>query len=278
MHEAELVGLLLGLHLIDKASARHKTFALGVDNQAAIRTLQSDLRNPGQHLAREILRIANRIQKRKGKRRCKITIRWTAGHEGIKGNEKADEEAKKAAKGSSSDKLALPMYLRRPLLINPSALKQSQAAKLKEEWTTKWRKSIRGSILMKLDKSTPSKGFIKRLSTPDLSREAASLISQLAISHVPLNSHLKRFKRADSANCPACGATKETVKHFLLVCTGYARERWNLRNVATKLSKSVNIETLLGDPDLTLPLANFIEATHRFKPQEKPDTSRSVAP
>jgi len=55
------------------------------------------------------------------------------GHEGIKGNEKVDKEAKKATKGSSSDKLSLLLYLHHPLLINSSALKQSQAAKLKEE-------------------------------------------------------------------------------------------------------------------------------------------------
>ena len=80
-------------------------------------------------------------------------------NKGIKGNEKADEEAKKVAKGSSSDKPSLPCYLHRPLLINLSALKQSQATKLKEIWSKKWCKSTRGNILMKLDKSTPSVKF-----------------------------------------------------------------------------------------------------------------------
>jgi hypothetical protein len=35
----------------------------------------------------------------------------------------ADEEAKKAAKGLTSDKPSIPPYLRRALLINPSAVK-----------------------------------------------------------------------------------------------------------------------------------------------------------
>jgi len=244
----------------------------------AIQTLQSNLRNPGQHLAREILCTANRIQKRKGKKCCKLTIRWTAGHKGVKGNEKADEGAKKAAKGSSSDKPSLPHYLHCPLLINPSALKQSRATKLKEIWSEKWCKSTRGNILMKLDKSTPSNGFIKRLSTSNLSRNSASLILQLAITHVPLNTHLKRFQRADSANCPACGARNKMVEHFLLACPSYARERWKLRSEALKLSKNMCIETLLGDLDLTLPLANFIDTTHWFKPIAKPDMPRCSTP
>jgi len=68
------------------------------------------------------------------------------------------------------------------------------------------------------------------------------------------------------------------VKHFLLVCPGYVSERWKLRSKASKLSKSTYIETLLGNLDLTLPLANFINATHHFKLQDKPDTMRTTAP
>jgi len=134
------------------------------------------------------------------------------GHEGIKGNEKVDKEAKKATKGSSSDKLSLLLYLHHPLLINPSALKQSQAAKLKEEWAKKWCNSTRGSILMKIDKNMPSNGFIKWLSTPNLSWKAASLISQLVILHIPLNAHLERFKSIDSANYPVKEWVSETSK------------------------------------------------------------------
>jgi len=99
---------------------------------------------------------------------------------------------------------------------------------------------------MKLDKSTPLNGFIKRLSTPNLSQNSASLILQLAIMHIPLNLYLKRFQRADSANCPTCGATNEAVEHFLLACPSYMRERWKLRSEALKLSKNTHIETVTG--------------------------------
>jgi len=261
-----LGSLLLGLHIADKISAKYKQIAIGVDSQAALLTLQSDLRSPGQHLAREILLIANRLQKRKGKRKLKLTFRWTAGHEGIEGNEKADEEAKKAAKGLTADKPSLPPYLRCTLLTNPSAVRQQNQAAIKKDWTKMWRNSVRGAKLLKLDKTTPSKGFLKRLSNPTLSRAASSSISQLVISHVPLNAYLKRFKKVDSANCPACGTSEEDVEHFLLICPSYAYERWIFKNEATKLSKTLKLETILGDLSLTVPLANYIDATHRFKP------------
>jgi len=112
------------------------------------------------------------------------------GHEGIEGNEKADKEAKKAAKGLTTDKLSLPPYLCCPLLTNPSAVSQQHLAALKKEWTNTWYNSSRGAKLLKLDKTTPSKGFIKRLSNPLLSHAASSSISQLAIIHIPLNAYL----------------------------------------------------------------------------------------
>jgi hypothetical protein len=51
VHEAELVGILLGLHLILTEKNANTTFSLGVDNQAAmIRAFQSNLKKPGPHL------------------------------------------------------------------------------------------------------------------------------------------------------------------------------------------------------------------------------------
>jgi ribonuclease HI len=124
VHEAELVGILLGLQLINTEKKVSTSCLIGVDNQAVIQAFQSDLRSPGQHITREAIQIVNRIQKCKGKTKYSLTIRWTAGHKGIERNEMADKEAKRAADGKSSDKQLLPSYLRKPLRINPSAVKE----------------------------------------------------------------------------------------------------------------------------------------------------------
>jgi hypothetical protein len=73
-------------------------------------------------------------------------------------------------------------------------------------------------------------------------------------------------KLIDSARCPACGSEIENVTHF--TCPGYAYKRWVLKGEGNKLSKGLSLESLLGNPDLTISLANFkfIDATHRFKP------------
>jgi hypothetical protein len=75
VHEAEMVGLILGLHMLSISKFRKVPTMIGIDNQAAIKALASDLRSPGHHLAQEALRLAKRIEKVKKKsKRTKATI------------------------------------------------------------------------------------------------------------------------------------------------------------------------------------------------------------
>jgi hypothetical protein len=118
--------------------------------------------------------------------------------------------------------------------------------------------------MFKIDNTTPSKKFLAAISTPEITRSSASLISQLRLTHILLNGYLKRFKRTDSARCPACRADEETIAHFLLLCPSYAHERWALARQVKKTKKGMSLDVLLRDPSLVIPLANYINTTHRF--------------
>jgi hypothetical protein len=92
---------------------------------------------------------------------------------------------------------------------------------------------------------------------------------QLRLTHIPLNSYLKRIWKINATRCPACGADKENIEHFLLHCPGYAHKRWPLTQHTRKRRKALILKMLLGNPQLTLPLAAYIQATGRFvKPGE----------
>ena len=93
---------------------------------------------------REALRIAECLKKKRQRSKATLTIRWTAGHEGLEGNELADEEAKEAAKGHTSETKLLPSYLRKPLLIIHQQSKQLTIQCLRKNG--------------KLDGESPSKG------------------------------------------------------------------------------------------------------------------------
>jgi hypothetical protein len=198
-----------------------------------------------------------------------LTIRWTAGHEGIEGNKATDEEAKRAAEGTSLDKCSLPQYLRKHLLINPAAAKSVHYKKLKGKWKTKWRSSERGQKAVRINMSTPSKKFLGSISQNELSHEAVSRIAQFRLTHVPVNQYLKRIGKVNSTRCLACGADKETIEHFLLRCPSYAHERWALVQQAKKQRKQMSMETLLSTPKMAVHLANYIDTTNRFKYAEK---------
>ena len=143
-------------------------------------------------------------------------MQWMAGHEGIEGNEAANKEAKLAAEGKSSVKHSLPLYLRKPLPINASAVKQAYQTELKEKWADKWRSLHRGSKIVQLDKTTPSNKFLKLISQKDLSCSVASHIAQFRLMHIPVNQYLHHIGRVDSTRCPACGNEREMKEHLLL--------------------------------------------------------------
>ena len=99
-----------------------------------------------------------------------------------------------------------------------------------------------------IDPSLPSRKFIKLINNIKFSGADASKMFQLRSGHVPLNVYLHRFKRKNSAQCPACGALKlkETPQHFLLECPAYAYERWKLRPRKGELETNF-VEILTSD-------------------------------
>jgi len=264
VHEAELVGILLVIQLIRTERHVGTSSAIGGDNQAALEAFNSDLKSPAHNIAREILRSGVSFQKRRGRKKHPLTLRWTAGHVGIEGNELAKKEAKRAAKGKTSDLISLPRYLRRPLTINSSAVKQKNNVDTKRRWTKEWRNSKRGKIIAQSVKKTPSAHYLHSISSHNISRKSASLVTQILTEHLPLNVYLKRFNKVNSTSCPACGAARETVRHFLLTCPSYAHERWVLNARLKTKHKTMTLANMIENPDTLAALTNFIHSSHRF--------------
>jgi hypothetical protein len=138
-----MVGLILGLHLIAKEKQNRKSCAIGSDSQVVIKALQTELTNLGHHLAAEVLWIATHLRTRNGNANYSLTIRWTAGHVGIEGNEKADWEAKCAVEGLSSDINDLPKYVWKKIKNCILALWQENNKETNDIWTKEWQASIR---------------------------------------------------------------------------------------------------------------------------------------
>jgi len=174
----------------------------------------------------------------------------------------ADKEAKLAAEGTTSEAETLPKALKKPLKYNKSAAKQHFKTGLKLTWREEWSKSPRIERLKHIDPSLPSQNFLKLTSDPKISRKGASWLYQLRTGHFPLNAYLHRFKRTDSAQCPACGYHSENPQHFILDCPAYAHERWPL--MAGKSPANKEYTKLISNAKNDIPIVSFIQATGRF--------------
>ena len=104
-------------------------------------------------------------------------LRWVPGHENIKGNERADQEAKKAAKGNLSTITDLPISLRGTLPISQAAELQRHHKQLKREAQELFAKSPCVKFALEIDPSLPSTEFTKMCL--GLGRRHASLLIQL---------------------------------------------------------------------------------------------------
>ena len=88
-----------------------------------------------------------------------------------------------------------------------------------------------------------------------------------------MNAYLFRFKRKESAQCPACGASKETPQHFLLKCPAYARKRRKLGPKKGELE--IKHADILSNEGKTVALALYLKATGRFSEDKRESENKA---
>ena len=190
-----------------------------------------------------------------------LLIKWTLGHIGIVGNEKADKEAKRAVRDGSSPLYRLPALLRKTQLRSKAAAHHEFNWKLKIKAIDLWKESPRHNKLAQIDPNLKYVVFAKL--TCNLHRDRASILFQLRAGHIPLNTYLHRIQKMDSPICPSCWQFSETVMHFILHCITYKEARKMLFHKASRDTR--NSGKLLSTGDLLPHLFNFIKQSGQFR-------------
>ena len=175
--------------------------------------------------------------------------------QGDKGNEKADEAAKEAA-------IQRINPARKPSLKSArlNAIHQAIKRQWKEEWTNGRRTAckLRNMSQRPNISKQPSTHIYNQLGNR---RRHIAWIARLRTGHCSLNQYLERFNIIDDSKCE-CGQGKETVKHFLLTCSKYEKERDKLRREVG--AQGMREEKLLGDVKKVKHTIQFIEDVGRF--------------
>lgn len=209
------------------------------DSQAALKALEKPVITSA--LVRQCKTALNKLAAGR-----KVTLAWVPGHQGTRGNEKADELAREGADETFiGPEPCLPIPAR--------AMKGVISKKIAAETNARWR-DMKGCRQSKLFIRTLDKEKTKYLL--QLKKEDIRMITGLVTGHCMLNRHLKIIGRTNDPSCPECGE-EETSLHFLAECPMYSLPRWELLGT-DRLEQEQLLELKLGD------IIRFSKATRRF--------------
>lgn len=262
MYDAEMRGLFEGLAAAIPIAMRTFPTAhhivLCADNTAAIESILDLGVHSGQHWSRKFCDAANEFLGADAHNL--ITIRWTPGHRGIKGNEMADRIAKSAAT-SGSRTSGSGTTQQTPTFIH---MRRRAKEKALEAWTESWRKvqstcDRRGTGFAAADyfppKLTPQPHF-----TNITNRRVYGLVTQCRTGHAFTGEYYSRFVPTEDVACP-CGTHLQTRKHILLECPRYEDAR---NATLLHISVSPTVNDILGTQDGIRALSRFIAKTGAF--------------
>ncbi|KAL2012391.1 hypothetical protein VTN00DRAFT_5109 [Thermoascus crustaceus] len=252
--DAELAGVCQALHLAQKIKGQGPVTVI-LDSRAAIDRLQHRGTGPGQALAIQAHEAVQSLQAR-GRQ---TTIQWVPGHEGIEGNEQADQAAKRAAARSlqgGSRELSLA-YTRRNRTEAMKTRRQNWLARALARRPREAQRAYRAHQGWKQDPVAAA-----------APKKIASRYYQLKTGHAAIGTYLKRMQAQESEACRDCQAPKESIHHLLFECRQWRRQRetlyqaMNRAGVATPTATEDHPESrLLGEPKATRALLQFLADT-----------------
>jgi ribonuclease HI len=252
VYAGELEGIHMAVTQAKELSNRTTECRIFTDSQPAIKSLAKPKRQSGQSIIKRILDEIDALYETSPS--YNLQLEWVPGHMGIEGNEKADEAAKEAA-------------LQR---INPMRNASLKAARsntihqtIKQQWQEQWTNGRKTACQLRnttnRPNAKPSSQIYDQLGNE---RRHIAWIARLRTEHCSLNQYLERFNIIDDGKCE-CGQATETVKHYLLICSKYERERDKLRRKVG--AQGMRVEKLLGDARRVGDTIQFIEDTGRFE-------------
>jgi len=241
VHQSELFAIS---ELCDNKSIKtciDKKIVICTDSQSAIEAVISPLVK-----SKLVFECKQRLNKLGAQN--KVTLMWVPGHEGIQGNEIADELARQGAEKEfigPEPKFGISMTTRKRIV----------KVWLRKEHIKAWT-NYEGAKHTKIFCGTPSKKI--NLALLNLSRNDIKRVVEVVTNHCSLNKYLFDIKCEDSPKC-LCSHGDETGLHIISECPRYRLFR---KKILGK-PELVTSDLRLGNLDINK-LTEFLKKTKRL--------------
>ncbi|KAI0916052.1 hypothetical protein AcV5_010469 [Taiwanofungus camphoratus] len=245
VYDAELAGLSWAARdvatYIRETDPGIKHLHFYADNTSAIKTIFEPKAGPGQGHTRIFREIT--IAFLEAHPENTVEVEWTPGHKGIRGNELADQLAKKATELDGGPTKATRSH----------ALRRAKE-RAEEEWVKTWKRTTPSGRYATANHLQPQMHPRKPFTT--LPREVYGRLVQCRTGHGFLGEYYDQFVPSETVECP-CGAKRQTRQHILQHCPRYKRYRHILR----KTSETIELPIILGTQEGIEALGWFIKAS-----------------
>ena len=247
--DAEVFAIGRALEVLNDRGEESTRYTIFSDSQAALSRVQHDRTGPGQALAIRAINTAKSLVDRGNT----ITLRWTPSHEGIEGNERADEMAKRAAE--EREGVASPRFLKEASLSHLTRATTEARSRATAEWI-RTRSGRRRRY-------HPLKGGKMRKDLNRTRKELASRFYQMLSGHAATAEHLRRVGQTESDTCFWCGTGERQTRYHLFVrCrrwTPEIRRLWQRVRAETGWEGAPSIRRLFGDERNVKAILEFLE-------------------
>ena len=221
--DAELSAIVRAIELCASQASPDDHYRIFTDSQAAMNRLLDDRPGPGQLQAVRSILGARRIQQMG----ANISIHWVPGHEGIVGNEIADQWAVDTATRELRYRSRSLPGIGRPVPMDSTVSGSFMKAMFRRRAVDSWREIIIRGGTKRRPYRIPREGMVPKIPAAlgGARKSLASRFFQLASGHAMTAPFLKdKFNWVDSDQCWWCSGGRQSREHLFKECRAWKKE------------------------------------------------------